>query len=128
MDFLKILKELTKDKQLTRSDICVMAVIVTYAQYADGQAVELSANDIHEEFETIPIRTIKRCVKHLSELHYIEIIRQPKPQKNIYKVLIPIPTAQPKQIYQKKNTNKLDADAEYIAKAAQSMRKNPFMQ
>lgn len=128
MDFLKILKELTKDKQLTRSDICVMAVIVTYAQYADGQAVELSANDIHEEFETIPIITIKRCVKHLSELHYIEIIRQPKPQKNIYKVLIPIPAAQPKQIYQKKNTNKYNADDEYIAEAVQAMRKNPFMQ
>jgi hypothetical protein len=128
MDFLKILKELTKDKQLTRSDICVMAVIVTYAQYADGQAVELSANDIHEEFETIPIRTIKRCVKHLSELHYIEIIRQPKPQKNIYKVLIPIPAVQPKQIYQKKNTNKLNTDDEYIAQALQAMQKNPFMQ
>ena len=128
MDFLKILKELTKDKQLTRSDICVMAVIVTYAQYADEQAVELSANDIHEEFETIPIRTIKRCVKHLSELHYIEIIRQPKPQKNIYKVLIPIPAVQAKQIYQKKNTNKLNTDDEYIAQALQAMQKNPFMQ
>lgn len=128
MDFLKILKELTKDKQLTRSDICVMAVIVTYAQYADGQAVELSANDIHEEFETIPIRTIKRCVKHLSELHYIEIIKQAAPKPNKYKVLIPIPATQPKQIYQKKNTNKLNTDDEYIAQALQAMQKNPFMQ
>jgi hypothetical protein len=42
--------------------------------------------------------------------------------------LIPIPAVQPKQIYQKKNTNKLNTDDEYIAQALQAMQKNPFMQ
>lgn len=128
MEFLKILIELTKDKRLTRTDICVMAVIVTYAQYGDDQTVELSANDIHERFETIPTRTIQRCIKHLSELNYIEVIHQQKPQKNRYKVLIPIPEIKAKPTYQKKPSNKIASSDDYAAEAKRVMLKNPFLQ
>lgn len=126
MDFLKILIELTKDKQLTRTDICIMAVIVTFAQYDADQTIELSASDIHEQFETIPIRTIQRCIKHLELLQYIEIIRQPKPQKNKYKVLIPIPKPQSKPIIQKKS-NKIQSDDSYIEELKRAAAQNPFL-
>jgi hypothetical protein len=128
MDFLKILKELTAATSLELSDICVMAVLVTYAQYEPEQTIEISATKIHSEFERLNLRTIKKSLQHLTELHYIETIKQAAPKPNKYKVLIPIPAAQPKQIYQKKNTNKYNADDEYIAEAVQAMRKNPFMQ
>ena len=119
MDFLKILKELTRDNNLTRTDICVMAVIVTYAQYDDEQSTELSYSDIHEEFETIPIRTIQRCVKHLSELHYIQIKRNGT-KKNRYKVLIPIPSTQAKPWRTKKPKSNNDID---VSKYAQFINK-----
>lgn len=128
MDFLKIIQELTKASDLHLSDICVMAVLVTYAQYEPEQTIEISATKIHSEFERLNLRTIKKSLQHLTELHYIETIKQAAPKPNKYKVLIPIPAAQPKQIYQKKNTNKYNADDEYIAEAVQAMRKNPFMQ
>lgn len=129
MDFLKIIKELTKASSLRLSDICVMAVLVTYAQYEDNKTIELSASQIKKEFERLDIRTIKKSLQHLAELHYIEIIKQAAPKPNKYKVLIDIPKGQPApQIKQKKITNKLDSDAEYIAQAVQAMRKNPFMQ
>jgi hypothetical protein len=128
MDFLKIIQELTKASNLHLSDICVMAVLVTYAQYEPEQTIEISATKIHSEFERLNLRTIKKSLQHLTELHYIETIKQAAPKPNKYKVLIPIPAAQPKQIYQKKNTNKYNADDEYIAEAVQAMRKNPFMQ
>jgi hypothetical protein len=105
-----------------------MAVLVTYAQYEPEQTIEISATKIHSEFERLNLRTIKKSLQHLTELHYIETIKQAAPKPNKYKVLIPIPAAQPKQIYQKKNTNKYNADDEYIAEAVQAMRKNPFMQ
>ena len=127
MEFLKILIELTKDKRLTRTDICVMAVIVTYAQYGDDQTVELSANDIHEQFETIPTRTIQWCINHLEKLNYIQVYRQP-PKKNRYKVLIPIPKIQAKPIYQKKNSNKIQTDDEFIERAKKAALSNPFLQ
>lgn len=97
MDFLKILKTITKDSSLTRTDICVMAVITTYAQYEADKTIEMSAAQIHEEFESIPQRTIQRSVKHLAELHYISIIKQAAPKPNKYKVLIDIgqPEAKP---------------------------------
>lgn len=127
MDFLKILKILTQDKNLTRTDICVMAVLTTYAQYEEDQSAELSYSDIHEAFETIPIRTIQRCVKHLQALQYIQIIRNGT-QKNRYKVLIPIPKIQAKPIYQKKNSNKIQSDDEFIERAKKAALSNPFLQ
>lgn len=128
MDFLKILKELTAATSLELSDICVMAVLVTYAQYEPEQSVEMSYSEIHAEFTRLSIATIKRAIKRLEDNHYIQIKRSGT-QKNRYKVLIDIPKVQPvPQIKQKKITNKLDSDAEYIAQATQAMRKNPFMQ
>lgn len=127
MDFLKILKELTAATSLELSDICVMAVLVTYAQYEPEQSIAMSYSEIQKEFPRLAMRTIIRSVKRLKDNQYIAVTKNGT-QKNIYKVLIPIPAAQPKQIYQKKITNKLDSDAEYIAQAAQAMRKNPFMQ
>lgn len=128
MDFLKILKELTAATSLELSDICVMAVLVTYAQYEPEQSVEMSYSEIHAEFTRLSITTIKRAIKRLEDNHYIQIKRSGT-QKNRYKVLIDIPKVQPApQIKQKKIANKLDSDAEYIAQATQAMRKNPFMQ
>lgn len=128
MDFLKILKELTAATSLELSDICVMAVLVTYAQYEPEQSVEMSYSEIHAEFTRLSITTIKRAIKRLEDNHYIQIKRSGT-QKNRYKVLIDIPKVQPApQIKQKKIANKLDSDAEYIAQATQVMRKNPFMQ
>lgn len=128
MDFLKILKELTAATSLELSDICVMAVLVTYAQYEPEQSVEMSYSEIHAEFTRLSIATIKRAIKRLEDNHYIQIKRSGT-QKNRYKVLIDIPKVQPvPQIKQKKIANKLDSDAEYIAQATQAMRKNPFMQ
>lgn len=127
MEFLKILIELTKDKRLTRTDICVMAVIVTYAQYGDDQTVELSANDIHEQFETIPTRTIQWCISHLEKLNYIQVYRQP-PKKNRYKVLIPIPEIKAKPTYQKKPSNKIQSSDDFITEAKRVIAKNPFLQ
>ena len=128
MDFLKILKELTAATSLELSDICVMAVLVTYAQYEPEQSVEMSYSEIHAEFTRLSIATIKRAIKRLEDNHYIQIKRSGT-QKNRYKVLIDIPKVQTApQIKQKKIANKLDSDAEYIAQATQAMRKNPFMQ
>lgn len=127
MDFLKILKELTAATSLELSDICVMAVLVTYAQYEPEQSIAMSYSEIQKEFPRLAMRTIIRSVKRLKDNQYIAVTKNGT-QKNIYKVLIPIPAAQPKQIYQKKITNKLDSDADYIAQAVQAMQKNPFMQ
>lgn len=128
MDFLKILKELTAATSLELSDICVMAVLVTYAQYEPEQSIEMSYSEIHAEFTRLSITTIKRAIKRLEDNHYIQIKRSGT-QKNRYKVLIDIPKVQPvPQIKQKKIANKLDSDADYIAQAVQAMQKNPFMQ
>ena len=128
MDFLKIIKELTKASSLRLSDICVMAVLVTYAQYEDNKTIELSAGQIKKEFERLDIRTIKKSLQHLAELHYIEIIKQAAPKPNKYKVLIDIPKGQPApQIKQKKIINKIQSEADYIAEAKRVMLANPFL-
>ena len=90
MDFFKLLVSLTNDNNLEYTDIHVMSVLVTYAQYAEDKTVEISANDIHDLFKRIPIRTIRRCLQRLEELHYIEAIKQKPPKKNKYRVLIDI--------------------------------------
>lgn len=128
MDFLKILKALTAAMDLELSDICVMAVLCTYAQFEDNQTIEMSRAEIKAEFPRLSQSTIKRSISRLEENHYIAVIRSGT-QKNKYRVLIDIPKGQAQpQIKQKKITNKLDSDAEYIAQAVQVMRKNPFMQ
>ena len=120
MDFLKILKTITKDTSLTRTDICVMAVITTYAQYEPDKTIEMSTAEIHEEFESIPQRTIQRSVKHLAELHYISIIKQAPPKPNKYKVLIDIGQPQAKPWRSKKPKDNNDFD---VSKYAQFINK-----
>ena len=127
MDFFKLLVSLTNDNNLEYTDIHVMSVLVTYAQYAEDKTVEISANDIHDLFKRIPIRTIRRCLQRLEELHYIEAIKQKPPKKNKYRVLIDIGQAQPKTIYQKKNTNKIQTSDSFIAEAKRAISKNPFL-
>lgn len=90
MDFFKLLVSLTNDNNLEYTDIHVMSVLVTYAQYAEDKTVEISVNEIHDLFKRINVRTIIRCLQRLSELHYIEIIKQKPPKKNKYRVLIDI--------------------------------------
>ena len=130
MDFLKIIQELTKASNLHLSDICVMAVLVTYAQYEPEQTIEISATKIHSEFERLNLRTIKKSLQHLTELHYIETIKQAAPKPNKYKVLIDIPKAQskPQPIQFKKNSNKIASSDDYAAEAKRVMTKNPFLQ
>lgn len=132
MDFFKLLVSLTNDNNLEYTDIHVMSVLVTYAQYAEDKTIEISANDIHDVFKRIPIRTIRRCLQRLEELHYIEAIKQKPPKKNKYRVLIQIPgqTAAPDKpkIQQKKNKYAAASDvgtpiSEYQRIAA----KNPFL-
>jgi len=127
MDFLKILKQLTEADNLTFSDICVMAVLVTYAQYGDDQSVEMSYSDIHAEFKRIPIVTIRCCIQRLAANGYIQIIRNGT-QKNRYKVLIPIPEIKAKTTYSKKPSNKIASSDDYVAEAKRVMLKNPFLQ
>lgn len=129
MEFYKLLAVLLKDKNLTRSDVCVLSVIVTYAQYQENQIAELSASDIQEIFETVGLRTIRRCIKHLAELHYIQTIKQKAPKKNKYKVLIDIPKGQAQPpIHQKKNPYKQSSEQTPIEEYERIARKNPFMQ
>lgn len=129
MEFFKLLAVLLKDKNLTRSDVCVMSVIITYAQYEETKIAELSASDIQEIFETVGLRTVRRCIKHLAELHYIEIIKQTAPKKNQYRVLIDIPKAQAQPpIHQKKNPYKQSSEQTPIEEYERIARKNPFMQ
>lgn len=90
MDFFKLLVSLTNDNNLEYTDILVMSVLVTYAQYAEDKTVEISFNEIHDLFKRIPVRTVRRCLQRLEELHYIEIIKQKPPKKNKYHVLIDI--------------------------------------
>ena len=127
MDFLKILKQLTEADNLEFTDICVMAVLVTYGQYAEDQTVEMSVNDIHEEFKRISIRTIKTCIQRLAANGYIEVIKQPAPKKNRYKVLIPIPEVKAKPTYAKKPSNKIQSEDEYIKEAKRVALANPFL-
>ena len=126
MDFLKILKVLTQAKDLELSDICIMAVFVTYAQYEDNQTIEMSRSEIQAEFPRLSQSTIKRSILRLEANNYIQIIRN-STQKNKYKVLIPIPSAQPKQIYQKKNSNKLKTESDYLAEVTKAALANPFL-
>lgn len=107
MDFFKILKLTTNDETLTYSDICVMAVIATYAQYQDDKTVELSANDVHAEFPRLSVRTISRAIERLTANKYIEIIKA-KGAKNKYRVLIPIDYSKP--ITRKSTKNETDIE------------------
>lgn len=123
MDFLKILKTLTAANDLELSDICVMAVLVTYAQYSDDQCIELSYTNIHEEFKRLSMPTIKRSVKRLAANGYISITKNAS-KKNRYKVLIDIPKGQPKQIHR---TNKIQSEGDYIEKVKIAALANPFL-
>ena len=107
MDFYKILKSITADTNLTFGDILVMSVLVTHAQYADNKTVQLTVKEIHEEFTRLSIANIKRSLNRLSELHYIEIIKQ-RPYANKYHVLIDIGQAQSKAQSSKYTKHKKD--------------------
>lgn len=126
MEFYKLLATILHDKRLTSTDKCIMSILVTHSQFAEDQTVELSANEI-SQIAGATARTIQRCIKHLSELNYIEIIRN-STKKNRYKVLIDIPKGQPApQIKQKKNSNKLQSEDDFIAEAKRVMLANPFL-
>lgn len=127
MDFYKILKSLTKDNRLTFGDILVMSVIVTHAQYATDKTIEISFSEIHAEFERLSDKTIRRSLQRLSELEYIETIKQTAPKPNKYKVLIEVGQVQAKPIYQKKNSNKIQSDDEFIERAKKAAFSNPFL-
>ena len=128
MDFYKIFKTITNDERMAFGDILVMSVIATRAQFIEDQTVELSFKDIHIEFPRLSDKTIRRSLQRLAELHYIEIIKQAAPKPNKYKVLIDIPKGQPApQIKQKKNFNKIQSEADYIAEAKRVMLANPFL-
>ena len=112
MDFYKLLVTLTNDNNLEYTDIHVMAVLVTLAQYpeqcVEEKTVEISAADIHAAFKRLPVVTVKRCLQRLSDLHYIKTIKQPAPKKNRYRILIDIGQAQTK--YPKKNQYKQSSE------------------
>ena len=128
MDFYKILKSLTKDNRLTFGDILVMSVIVTHAQYETDKTIEISFSEIHAEFERLSDKTIRRSLQRLSELEYIKTIKQTAPKPNKYKVLIDVGQVQAKPIYQKKNSNKIQTDDEFIERAKKAALSNPFLQ
>lgn len=111
MDFLKILKSMTEADDIGYSDICVMAVITTYAQYNDDHIVEMSIPDIQAEFKRLSIKTIKRSIKRLTDNNYIQVI-QTKGQKNKYKVLIPIGQADKPIKYRRTAAASADPDVE----------------
>lgn len=111
MDFLKILKSMTEADDIGYSDICVMAVLVTYAQYNDDHIVEMSIPDIQAEFKRLSIKTIKRSIKRLTDNNYIQVI-QTKGQKNKYKVLIPIGQADKPIKYKRTIAVSSDPDVE----------------
>lgn len=98
MDFLKLLKVLTQDSRLRLSDICVMSVIVTYAQYQPNEPLQLSVTDILAEFPRLSRRAVSYSLQQLEQLNYIEVLRTPG-QKNRYNVLIdlPEPTSRPRR-------------------------------
>lgn len=128
MDFYKILKSLTKDNRLTFGDILVMSVIVTHAQYETDKTIEISFSEIHAEFERLSDKTIRRSLQRLSELEYIETIKQTAPKPNKYKVLIDVGQVQAKPIYQKKPSNKIQSSDDFITEAKRVIAKNPFLQ
>ena len=128
MEFYKIFKTITNDERMAFGDILAMSVIATRAQFAEDHTVELSFKDIHNEFPRLSDKTIRRSLQRLAELHYIEIIKQAAPKPNKYKVLIDMPQVQPApQIKQKKNSNKIQSDSDYIAEAKRVMLANPFL-
>lgn len=127
MDFYKLLKELTKASELNLSDICVMSVLVTYAQYADNKTVEMSANNIKKEFERLNIRTIKKSLQHLTELNYIETIKQPAPKPNKYKILIELGQAQNERPIKHTKKNIIETDADYLSEVNEAVNANRFL-
>lgn len=109
MDFYKILRAITSDKNLTFGDILVMSVLITHAQYEPDKTVQLSYNDIHEEFTRLSVSNIKLSLKRLTELHYIETITQ-RPNPNKYRVLIDVGQPQAKPWRSKKPKDKDNFD------------------
>lgn len=109
MDFYKILRAITSDKNLTFGDILVMSVLITHAQYSADKTVQLSYNDIHAEFTRLSVSNIKLSLKRLTDLHYIETITQ-RPNPNKYRVLIDIgqPQAKPWRTKKPKAENDFD--------------------
>lgn len=109
-EFLQILKEMRRHKELNYSDVCVMAVIVTEAQYKKVNTVELSIADIQAEFEMLSTMTIRRSLQRLINCNFLEVIKT-KGQKNKYRVLIDLrvqqskdkPTKQPQKPTYKKH-------------------------
>lgn len=89
MDFYKILQEMTEKAEIELSDICVMSVLVSYAQYDNEQIVTFSAREIQEKFKRLSLRTVQRSLKRLIDNKWIRI--ESRGQKNTYKVLMYIP-------------------------------------
>jgi len=100
MDFYKILQEMTEDADVELSDICVMSVLVSYAQYNDEHIVTFSAREIQEKFKRLSLRTVQRSLQRLIKNGWIRI--EARGQKNTYKVLLYIPPIEDKPIMQKK--------------------------
>lgn len=123
IEFFKLFVSLTADENLEYTDIDVMTVLVTFAQWSTDKTTELSHNDIHEIFKRMPVRTIRRALKRLEELHYIECIKQP-PKKSKYRILIDTPKGQPKQIHR---TNKIQSEGDYIEEVKRAALANPFL-
>ncbi len=110
MEFYKILQEMTEKSDVELSDICVMSVLVSYAQYTDEHIVTFSAKEIQEHFKRLSLRTVQRSLKRLIENNWIRI--ENKGQKNTYKILLEIPPAENKPIIHKKKKNSYGNDPE----------------
>lgn len=83
------------DTRLEWSDRNIMSVIITKAQYNKNQITdELSYTDICNYVNNQYTRAaVIQSMKKLISLKYIEVIKQPPPHKNQYRVLIDIPTS-----------------------------------
>ena len=113
MEFYKILQEMTEKSDVELSDICVMSVLVSYAQYTDEHIVTFSAREIQEKFKRLSLRTVQRSLQRLIKNGWIRI--EARGQKNTYKVLLYIPPIEDKPIMQKKiqpSTSAPDPDVE----------------
>ncbi len=132
--FCKSIAAVRASKELTPSERDVLDVLVTYAQDNAEQITRgLSYADINAEQPRISLRTVKNAIAKIEKLGYIEVIRKGAPLKNQYRVLLDIPKQeqqeqkQDKQIYQKKNSNKLACSEYDIEKLKQAMENNPIL-
>ena len=126
MDFYKVFKSFSNDERLNFSDILVLSVLVTHAQFTEDQTVELSFNEINAEFKRLNRLTIIRCLQRLAELEYIESIKE-KGKKNKYRVLIDVPKAQAQSDKPKHKKNKLESDDNYMQEVQEAMNANRFL-